>query len=345
MLDLSSFKKQNYTPYETPLERAHKLELFLGKKSPKIYIKRDDMLGLTGGGNKTRKLEFLMADAIEKKATAIITCGAIQSNHCRLTLAAAIRENCECHLVLEERIPNTFDQEASGNNFLFQLLGATSTTLAKKGENTQAIMKKMADELTKQGKTPYIIPGGGSNEIGSLGYVNCFYEIKNQIKTLAINPSTIICTSGSSGTHAGLVTGIKITKTPIKCLGISVMRSKIEQTELVRSLASKTARLLQANTNINHEDVLIDDNYIGNGYSMPTPEMIEAVTILAQTEGILLDPVYTGKALAGMIDLIRKNSISSDETIIFIHTGGSPALYAYQKDFHQTLKPNYNKTP
>ena len=344
MLDLTAFNKKKYTPYETPLERADKLELFLGKDSPTIYIKRDDLLGLTGGGNKTRKLEFLMADAIKKNSNAIITNGAIQSNHCRLTLAASIRENFECHLVLEERIPNTFNQEASGNNFLFQLLGATSITVAKKGENIQDITKTIAGNLTKKGKTPYIIPGGGSNEIGALGYVNCFHEMKEQFKPLQIKPSTIICTSGSSGTHAGLVTGINISNEPIKCIGISIMRLKAEQLELVHSLASKTARLLQSNTSINREDVIIYDNYVGNGYSDPTPEMIEAVTILAQTEGILLDPVYTGKALAGMIDLIRKNKIKSDETIIFIHTGGSPALYAYQKEFTQTLKTNYQKS-
>tara|TARA_B100000427_G_scaffold20759_1_gene15809 strand:- start:7989 stop:9023 length:1035 start_codon:yes stop_codon:yes gene_type:complete len=344
MLDLSSFKKQNYTPYETPLERAKKLELFLGNQSPTIYIKRDDMLGLTGGGNKTRKLEFLMADAIDRKANAIITCGAIQSNHCRLTLAAAIRENCECHLILEERIPNTFDQDASGNNFLFQLLGATSITIASKEDNIEKKMKNIANELTKKGKKPYIIPGGGSNEIGALGYVNCFHEIDNQINNLNIKPSRIICTSGSSGTHAGLVSGINVTNSSIECIGISVMRSKIEQTELVKSLASKTNRLLQSQTTIKEKDVIIYDNYIGNGYSLPTPEMIEAVTILAQTEGILLDPVYTGKAFAGMIDLIRKKQIKSNETIIFIHTGGSPALYAYQKDFNKTLNTIYNQS-
>ena len=196
MLDLSSFKKQNYTPYETPLERAHKLELFLGKKSPKIYIKRDDMLGLTGGGNKTRKLEFLMADAIEKKATAIITCGAIQSNHCRLTLAAAIRENCECHLVLEERIPNTFDQEASGNNFLFQLLGATSTTLAKKGENTQAKTIKTAinpkarpQDISSPGHVfPLQAKDGGV--LVRAGHTEAAIDIS---RLAGLNPSGVIC--------------------------------------------------------------------------------------------------------------------------------------------------------
>ncbi len=332
---VSVIKKERviYTNYETPLERAVNLERFLGQSSPRIYIKRDDMLGLAGGGNKTRKLEYLMADALNKKATTIITCGAIQSNHCRLTLAAAIKEGLECHLVLEERVANTYKKSASGNNFLYQLLGAASIKVVKKGTDLNSEMHDLKIALDKKGANSYIVPGGGSNEVGALGYVRCLEELTDQCNKQNITPSHLICTSGSAGTHAGLLAGLTIQNLSIECLGISVMRSKNEQSQRVLELSNQILKTLPSKKIIHNDKVTVYDNYVGEGYSIPTSEMIKAIKLLAKTEGILLDPVYTGKAFAGMLDLISKNVLTSNDTLIFIHTGGSPTLFAYQDIF------------
>ena len=327
-MNLAQFPRRRYTPGETPLEKAPRLTEVLG--GPDIYIKRDDLLGLAAGGNKTRKLEFLVADALAQGADTLITCGAVQSNHCRLTLAAAVKEGLECRLVLEERVPGTYNPEATGNNFLFNLMGVEKVTVVPGASDMMKAMNKAADEVKAEGRKAYIIPGGGSNPIGATGYVACAQEIMAQTFEQGINIDYLVCASGSAGTHAGLVTGFYGCNMNVPVLGINVSRKKQDQEELVYGLVKKTAKHVGLNFEIPREAVTCFDEYVGPGYSLPTPEMAEAVRLVARTDGILLDPVYTGKTMAGLIDLVRKDFFKKDDTVLFLHTGGSPALYVYQ---------------
>jgi D-cysteine desulfhydrase len=327
-MNLAQFPRRRYTPGETPLEKAPRLTEALG--GPDIYIKRDDLLGLAAGGNKTRKLEFLVADAIAQGADTLITCGAVQSNHCRLTLAAAVKEGLACRLVLEERVPGAYDPEATGNNFLFNLMGVERVTVIPSGSDMMKAMGEVADEVKAEGRHAYVIPVGGSNPIGATGYVACAQEIMAQTFEQGINIDYVVCASGSAGTHAGLVTGLYGCNMNVPVLGINVSRKKQDQEELVYDLVRRTAQHVGLNHEIPREAVTCFDEYVGPGYSLPTPEMAEAVRLVARTEGILLDPVYTGKTMAGLIDLVRKGFFNKDDTVLFVHTGGSPALYVYQ---------------
>ncbi|MDR7865716.1 MAG: D-cysteine desulfhydrase [Sporomusaceae bacterium] len=330
-MNLAQFPRRRYTEGQTPLEFLPRLTAALG--GPRIYIKRDDLLGLTSGGNKTRKLEFLVADALAQGADTLMTCGAVQSNHCRLTLAAAVKEGLKCQLVLEERVPGSYKADASGNNFLFGLLGVEAVKVVPGGSDMLKEMQAVADGLTAQGRKPYIIPGGGSNEIGATGYVACAEEILAQSFDRGLKLDYVVTTSGSAGTHAGLVTGFYGNNTNIPVIGINISRKKSVQEELVYGLVERTAARLGVSQAIPREAVVCYEEYVGPGYSLPTPEMVEAVKLVARTEGILLDPVYTGKAMAGLIDLIRGNRFGKEDNVLFVHTGGSPALYAYQQIF------------
>ncbi|RLA91873.1 MAG: D-cysteine desulfhydrase [Deltaproteobacteria bacterium] len=330
-MNLARFPRRRYTVGQTPIEKLSRLSDALN--GPNIYIKRDDMLGLAGGGNKTRKLEFVVADALAKDADTLITCGAVQSNHCRLTLAAAVKEGLKCRLVLEERVPNSYNPKASGNNFLYHLMGVEKIKVVPGGSDMMKEMEKVADEIASEGRKAYIIPGGASNEIGATGYVACAEEILSQLFDMGLNIDRVICASGSGGTHAGLLTGFYGNNSNIPVIGINVSRSKEAQEELIYSLVQKTAAHVGIKEEIPRDAVLCFGDYVGKGYSIPTLEMVEAVKLVAQTEGILLDPVYTGKAMAGVIDLIRKGYFKKEENLLFIHTGGSPALFAYLDTF------------
>jgi D-cysteine desulfhydrase len=329
-MNLAKFPRRRYTEGRTPIEKLARLSAELG--GPTIYIKRDDLLGLAGGGNKTRKLEFLVAEALDQGADTLITCGAVQSNHCRLTLAAAVKEGLKCRLVLEERVPGSYKPESGGNNFLFQLMGVEKITVAPGGSDMMAAMQAVADEVAGEGRKAYVIPGGGSNPVGATGYVACAQEILAQIFDVGINIDRIICASGSAGTHAGLVTGFCGNNSNLPVIGINVSRPKSDQEDLVYDLVQRTAEHIGINSDIAREAVVCFDEYVGPGYSLPTPEMAEAVRMLARLEGVLIDPVYTGKAMAGLIDLVRKGTFNKDENILFIHTGGSPALYVYMNE-------------
>ena len=298
---------------------------------PNAYIKRDDLLGLTAGGNKTRKLEFLVADALAHGADTLITCGAVQSNHCRLTLAAAVKEGLKCRLVLEERVPGSYKPEASGNNFLFRLLGVEKIEVVPGGTNMMAAMQKVVDDLNNEGRKGYIIPGGGSNPIGATGYVACAQEIQIQLFEKQISIDRLVVASGSTGTHAGLVTGFYGCNMNIPIVGIGVSRDPEDQDPMVYDLVQKTAERLGVNQDIPRNAITTFGDYWRPKYSVPNKNMVEAVNMMAKTEGILLDPVYTGKAMAGLIDLSRKGYFKKGENVLFVHTGGSPGLYAYIK--------------
>lgn len=333
-MNLAQFKRRGYVKEATPIEYLPNFSKALGGKV-NVYIKRDDLLPGTAGGNKTRKLDFCIADALEKGADTIITCGAVQSNHCRLTLSWAVKEGLDCYLVLEERVKNSYKPEASGNNFLFQLLGVKGITVVEGGSNMMAEMEKVADKLKAEGKKPYIVPGGASNAIGALGYVSCMEEIMNQMFTQGLNFDHMVVPSGSAGTHAGIIAGMVGNAINIPVTGIGVNRPKPKQEEAVYTLANQTLEFIGAGVSVPREKVVAYDDYVGPGYSLPTDAMVEAVKLLATTEGILLDPVYSGKAMSGLIDLVRKGHFKEGSNILFLHTGGSPALYAYLDCFRK----------
>ena len=331
-MNLAKLPRRGYVQSPTPLELLPNFSKALGNKV-NVFIKRDDLLPGCAGGNKTRKLDFCIADALVKGADTIITCGAVQSNHCRLTLSWAVKEGLDCHLVLEERVKGSYKVEASGNNFLFHLMGVKSLTVVPGGSPMLDEMEKVAATLRAAGKKPYIIPGGASNAIGAAGYVACAQETVEQLFLAGIDMHTMVVPSGSAGTHAGIVTGMCGTNANIPVLGMNVSRPKDVQEELVYKLVKETAKLVGLNQEIPSSAVTCFADYVGPGYSLPTDSMVEAVKLLASTEAILLDPVYSGKAMAGFIDLVRKDTFPKGSNVLFLHTGGSPALYAYTDTF------------
>jgi D-cysteine desulfhydrase len=327
-MHLARFARRRYTHGWTPLEPMPNLSRELG--GPELWIKRDDLLGLAAGGNKTRKLEFLVADALAQGADTLVTVGAVQSNHCRLTLAAARKEGLACRLVIEERVPGSYREDASGNNFLFRLLGAERIEVVPDGTDLAAAMQGIADDLAAEGRTAYVIPGGGSTPLGALGYVACAEELLAQSFDMGLEIDHLVAASGSGGTHAGLVAGFHGASAGIPVVGVSVRAASTPQEERLHALARQTAELAGAGTEVPRGALHVVDDQVGSGYSLPTDAMVEAIRLFARHEGILLDPVYTGKAAAGLIDLVRGGRFDAGERVVFLHTGGSPALYAYQ---------------
>ena len=327
-MNLTRFPRKSFSVGTTPIEKLERLCGQLG--GPNIYVKRDDMYGiLQPGGNKTRKLEFLLGEAMQQGSDTIITCGAVQSNHCRLTIAAAVKLGMECHLVLEERLPGSYSPEASGNNLHYRLLGAKSISVVQAGTDLGAVMQEKAEGLKKEGRNPYIIPTGGSNPVGALGYAACAQEVVQQLFEMNLKIDHVVLTSGSSGTHAGFLVGIRALSVRVPVVGISISKKAELQRPLVHDLAVRLAEKIGAVEPTN-EDVVVYDDYIGEGYSIPTQGMVDAVKLLAATEALILDPVYTGKAMHGLLDLVQKGKFASGENILFLHTGGATALYAYK---------------
>ena len=297
---------------------------------PKIWIKRDDQLGLTPGGNKTRKLEFLVAEALANGCDTLITCGAPQSNHCRITLSAAIKEGLKCRFVIEERVPGSYDEKNSGNNFLFQLMGVEAITVVPGGSDMGAEMNKIAEALKVEGRKGYVIPGGGSNALGGLGYVACAQELQQQLLEQELHFDRIVLGSGSSGTHGGMVAGFLANSIEIPIVGVGVSRDPEDQAPLVQREAQAVCDLLELGIRVPEHKVQCVGGYWQPKYSLPNAAMVEAVQLMARTEGILLDPVYTGKIMAGMMGMIRDGSIQKSEHVLFLHTGGAPSLFAYE---------------
>lgn len=317
----------------TPLEELSTFTKILG--GPRIFIKRDDCTGLAMGGNKVRKLEFLLGDARAQGAEILITEGGVQSNHCRQTVAAARQCGMECVLVLH----SSGKPDMTGNLLLDQILGAR-IVLVEKGEERKAAMERIARELRAEGKSPYIIPTGGSNGIGAIGYANVVHEIETQANAQGIPFDAFVVASGSGGTQGGLILGAKLLHTQAKIVGISDGAPKDSLTEKVLEVAREAADYLQIPLIFTQEEVIVYDDYAKEGYGVPNQGMIDAVRLLARTEGILLDPVYSGKAMAGLIDLVRKGIFTKDQVVLFIHTGGIPALFAYEDLFQEKLSTN-----
>ena len=330
-MDLTHYPRIRCGHWPTPLEPMLNLSSKLG--GPALWVKRDDCTGLSTGGNKTRKLEYLLADALAQGADTVITQGAVQSNHARQTAALCAKLKLTCHILLEDR--TEFKDEAyrlNGNVLLDRLHGATVSSRPA-GANMQSEMEVFAETLKVAGKKPYVIPGGGSNPLGALGYVNAALEITYQMNEAGLKATHLVLATGSAGTHAGLIAGLKILNSPLKVIGFGVRAPKEKQEQMVYDLACRTAAMLGHEGVVQREDVFADCNYVGAGYGLPTEGMVEAVKMLACTEGILFDPVYTGKGLSGLIDWVRHGRFTKDDTVIFLHTGGSAALFGYPETF------------
>ena len=331
-MDFTGFPRRRYIKDPTPLEPMPRLSKTLGGKV-NLWVKRDDLLPGAAGGNKTRKLEFCIGEALAQGADTLITCGAVQSNHCRLTLAWARKEGLDCHLILKERVPGAYKPKASGNNLLFHLLGADGTKVISSESDMLEEMQKTAAELQKAGKKPYIIPMGGSNVVGAIGYALFAGELMAQINETGLKVDHIFIPTGSAGTHAGIVTGLFGINANIPVMGIDILSGdRNSQETLVHRLALELAEMLSIPA-VPRELVVCNDEYVGPGYSLPTEAMKEAVFLFARQEGILLDPVYSGKTAAGLIDFVRQGKFAAGSNVIFLHTGGTPALYAYQDTF------------
>ena len=330
-MHLARFPRLHFAHLPTPLEPLERLSIELG--GPNLWIKRDDCTGLAGGGNKTRKLEFLIADALQQGADTVITQGATQSNHARQTAAIATRQGLHCHILLEDRIASRDeDYNYNGNVMLDQLFGA-ELALHPGGTDMQAAMEELAEELRAAGRKPYVIPGGGSNAIGALGYVNCAMELLQQANDAGLRIDALVHATGSAGTQAGLVTGLAASNSGIPVLGIGVRAPQAKQEANVLKLARETAAYLGVPDAVREEHVAANCDYVGEGYGIPAPSTLEAISMFARSEGILLDPVYSGKGGAGLIDLIREGHFEAGQNVVFLHTGGAQALPGYLDDF------------
>lgn len=331
-MNLARFPRIRLAHLPTPLEPLERLSRHLAGpdgKGPRLWIKRDDCTGLSTGGNKTRKLEFLMADALAQGADTVITQGATQSNHARQTAAAAAKLGLACHLLLEDRTGRRDEAYTQSANVLLDRLHGAEIGHRPAGADMQAEMEALAAQLRAKGKRPYVIPGGGSNPVGSLGYVYAAQELLGQAMELGLRIDHVIHATGSAGTQAGLVVGMVALNSGVPVLGIGVSAPRAPQEAKVLALAQDTARHLGIAGLVRAEHVTANCDYIGQGYGIPTEGMVEAVRLMAELEGILLDPVYSGKAMAGLIDLLRKGYFAPDSNIVFMHTGGSVGLFGY----------------
>lgn len=310
----------------TPLEPLPRLSEALGIE---LWIKRDDCTGLAGGGNKTRKLEFLLGEAFEQEADTLVTQGAVQSNHVRQTAAAAAAHGLGCEIILEARTGSkAHDYLENGNVLLDRLFGAGLRTVPA-GSDMVAELETTAAEVRSRGGKPYIIPGGGSNPVGALGYVDCAREIVVQADDLDLRVDRIVTATGSAGTHAGLVAGLAVMGADIPVLGIGVRAPRDRQEANVFKLAEETAALLGHAGRVSRDQVVADCDYVGEGYGLVDQGVIDALKLAARTDGIVLDPVYSAKAMKGLIALARAGRFRG-ETVVFLHTGGAQGLFGYE---------------
>jgi len=313
----------------TPIEKLERLSAEWG--GPEIYVKRDDFTGIALSGNKIRKLEFVIADAMEKSADLLITCGGIQSNHARATAVAATRLGMKSYLILRGEAGSVKD----GNELLDLLVGARIKYITPEDYSTRVneIMAKLAEDLRKQGYRPYIIPEGASNDIGAFGYIAATEEIAEQIKQLKLKIDYVVCAVGSGGTYAGLLLGRRVFNQKYQVIGFNVCDDEAFFVEKVYKISNDAIKRFDLHTNIKRENIKIIDGYVGEGYARNRPEEIEFIRHVAQTEGLILDPVYTGKAMFGLKDQISKGRFKKGEKILFIHTGGVFGLFPKRKLF------------
>ena len=326
-MPLDQLPRYRLATLPTPLDEAPRLSRELGVR---VLFKRDDLTGFALGGNKVRILEYLLADAVEKRADMLVTGGGPQSNHARITAAAARKAGMDCALVLSGEPPPT----ANGNLLLDQLLGAELVyTHSHDGKETDRLIEEVARGYRADGRQPYAIGRGGSSPQGVAAYMLAVRELLEQLAAQAVKPDTIFITTGSCGTHAGILAGVKHFGADIPVYGITVSRPRSEGLQRIGMLVKGAAEFLDIDLPLTPEDIVINDEYIGAGYAMITPEAREAIRLVARLEGIFLDPVYTGKAMAGMIDLVHKGQVAPGATVVFWHTGGAPGLFGHPNDF------------
>ena len=314
--------------FPTPIHRLESLSSFLG--GPNLFMKRDDLTSLGFGGNKTRKLEFLVGEALKQGKDTLITAGGVQSNHCRLTAAAARRAGLDCHLVLGGEPP----ERPSGNLLLDKILGATVHYCDRAERNAR--MEALAEELTRDGKAPYVIPVGGSNAVGAVGYVKALLEMRAQTGKLGLEPDAVVFATSSGGTQAGLALGAKLTGFKGKVLGISIDQTKTGNAPfppLLEQIANETAVRIKSDVRMKADEFSLDCNYLGAGYAVPGDLEFDAIRLLSLREAILLGPVYTARAMGGLLDLIRQGVFTKKQNVLFWHTGGGPELFAWAEHF------------
>ena len=327
MRELSHLPRYRLGFFPTPVVHLKRLSDYLN--GPQIWMKRDDQTGLALGGNKTRKLEFAIGAALAEGADTVVTGGAAQSNHCRQTAAAAAMSHLDCHLALGGTAPKTL----SGNLLLDRLFGAHIHWSGdqRKGETIPTIV----EDLKRAGKTPYVIPYGGSNAVGALGFVEAAHELAAQLSTVSEPITHIAIASSSGGTQAGLMLGKHMIGADWQVVGIDIDKGQSERqsfAESIVSLASATAELLDYPFHFSDRDLILNSDYVGAGYGIVGDLEREAIALVAQLEGILLDPVYTGRAMGALIDMVRNQQFSNRDRVLFWHTGGTPALFAYASD-------------
>lgn len=319
----------------TPLEPLEHLSRELG--GPTIWVKRDDCTGLAGGGNKTRKLEFLLGDALKRGTDTVLTTGAVQSNHARQTAAACARLGLRCELFLKEAAPGRGESyRHSGNVLLDRVLGAKVRILPREA-SAETAMEERAETLRREGRRPYTIPVGGSNAVGALGYVEGARELAAQADGIGLEIDAVVHASASHGTQAGLAVGLAMVEAESRLLGVSVSGSAQQTRANAERIATAICEHLGSPQRF--AQIEVDDRFVGEGYGIPTPEGLAAIRLLARLEGLLLDPVYTGKAMAGIVELVREGRFGPDKNVVFLHTGGWPALFAYEEELAEEGVP------
>lgn len=326
--------KMPLTSLPTSFYKMANLTQLLG--GPDIYIKRDDVMDLAHGGNKTRKLEYVFADALSKGADCVITMGGIQSNHVRQTISGAARLGLESHAILNIPVPEMKDALAASGNYLMDvIMDGQLHVVDGSDDDCIAKMQSVRADLIAKGKTPYMVPMGASDGIGSLGYMACARELMIQWENAEIEPSHIFVGTGSCGTHGGLLAGLRyFGNNTTKVIGISVSQVEERKVADVKDILNQINAVIDLPDGlISDDEIIVKDAYFGKAYAYPTDEANDAVRLLAKTEGILLDPVYTGKCMAGMLDMIKTGDLGDAHDIVFLHTGGAPALHPYAQYF------------
>ena len=333
-IDFDRFPRTSLCHQPTAIEPMPRLSALLG--GPRLFIKRDDCTGLATGGNKTRKLEFLVGEALQEKADMLVTQGAVQSNHVRQTAAAACKMGLDCHVLLERRVPGRdASYEETGNVLLDNIFGATHE-FRPGGLDMNAEAEAVTEALRAKGRRPYFIPGGGSNPTGALGYANCAQEIRDQCAETGQHFDWLVMSTGSTGTHAGLVAGFEAIGHDLPVMGVSVRQPRERQVNAVHGLTQKTLEKL-GKDGVPLSRIIVDDGYVGEGYGIPAESTLEAIRLTAQQEGVLLDPVYSAKGMAGLIGMVRQGFFKPTDNVLFLHTGGATALFAYQDQLMASL--------
>lgn len=322
IIDYANYQKAALGFFPTPLAELKRLRKSLGR-SPRLFVKRDDLTGIALGGSKTRSLEYLLGDALAKSADLLVTCGPVQSNHVRLTAAAGSMLGLKVILVITGEKPKL----PQGNMLLNHLLGAELIYSDQSLDELDTVIHQVAGRESEKGYKPYIINGGGYSPLGSIGYIELIEELLKQAENLGIDIDHIILPTGTGCAQSGLIMGAELFCPQLKIVGITINRPRNILIDRIKTEFNQTALLIGHADTIKDEEIIIFDDFLGAGYSLPTPECLDAIKTVGRAESLILDPVYTGKAMAGLLSLIKSGYFKQDETVVFLHTGGIPGLF------------------